>query len=35
MHVNEKMRHAETIAGMGGGDIKKNDRKGKFTHDML
>jgi hypothetical protein len=35
MYVNGKMRPAENIPGIGGGDIKDNDGKGKFNYDIL
>jgi hypothetical protein len=35
MHVNGKMRSAEIILGMGGGEIKEDDGRDEFTHDKL
>jgi hypothetical protein len=35
MYVNEKMRPAEIIPGMGGEGIKENDRGGEFSYDTL
>jgi hypothetical protein len=29
------MRPVETTPGMGGGEIKKNDRGSEFNHDIL
>jgi hypothetical protein len=34
MYANGKMRPAETIPGIGGGEIK-NDRGGEFNYDIL
>jgi hypothetical protein len=31
MCVNEKMRHLETVLGMGEGEIKKNDVGAEFS----
>jgi hypothetical protein len=35
MYVNEKMRPVETIPGMGGGNMKKNDGMVEFNYDVL
>jgi hypothetical protein len=35
MYINGKTRPVETIPGMGGGEIKKNDRGGKFNYYIL
>jgi hypothetical protein len=35
MYVKGKMRPIETIPGMGGGRIKKNEGGSKFNYDML
>jgi hypothetical protein len=35
MHKNGKMRLAETIPGMGGGETKENDGGGKLNNDTL
>jgi hypothetical protein len=35
MYENGKMRHVETLLGMGGGEIKENDGGGEFNYDML
>jgi hypothetical protein len=35
MCANAKMRHAETIPGMGKGRIKENDGRGEFNYDLL
>jgi hypothetical protein len=35
MYENGKIRPAETILGMRGGEIKENDRGGKFNYDTL
>jgi hypothetical protein len=33
---NGKMKHVETIPGMGGGaGMKENDGGGEFSHDIL
>jgi hypothetical protein len=35
MYENGKMRHVETIPGVGGGEIKENDGGGEFNYDKL
>jgi hypothetical protein len=35
MYVNGKMIPVETIAGMGIGRIKDNDRGGEFKHNIF
>jgi hypothetical protein len=35
MCENGKMRHAETVPGIGGEDIKENDGGGEFSYDVL
>jgi hypothetical protein len=35
MYKNGKMRHAEMIPGIGGREIKENDRVGEFNYDTL
>jgi hypothetical protein len=35
LYSNGKMRPVETITGIGGGRIKKNDRGGIFNYDIL
>jgi hypothetical protein len=36
MYENGKMRHVESVPGIGGGEgIKENDGGGKFNYDML
>jgi hypothetical protein len=35
MHVNGKMRTAETIPRMGRGGIKENDRGDEFNYEIL
>jgi hypothetical protein len=35
MYVNGKMKPAETIPGMGGGEIKENDGGDQFKYDIL
>jgi hypothetical protein len=35
MHVNGKIRPAETIPGMGEGRIKKNGGGGEFNYDIV
>jgi hypothetical protein len=35
VYVNGKIRPVETIPGMGGERIKKNDGEGKFNYDIL
>jgi hypothetical protein len=35
MYVSEKMRHTQTIPGMGGGGIKENYRGVEFSCDIL
>jgi hypothetical protein len=35
MYVNENMRPAETIPGVGGRRIKENDGRGEFNYDIL
>jgi hypothetical protein len=34
-HVNGKMIPVETIPGMGGKGVKKNDRGGEFKYDIF
>jgi hypothetical protein len=34
MFENGKMRHVETIPGMGERGIKENDGEGKFNYDI-
>jgi hypothetical protein len=33
--VNGKMRPAETVPGMGGGEMKESDGGGEFSYDVL
>jgi hypothetical protein len=35
VYENGKMRPVDTTPGMGGREIKKNDRGGEFNYDML
>jgi hypothetical protein len=35
MYENEKIRPVETVPGMEGGGIKKNDGGGEFNYDIL
>jgi hypothetical protein len=35
MYANRKMRPIETLPGMGGGEIKVDDRGGEFNYDIL
>jgi hypothetical protein len=35
MYANRKMIPVETVPGMGGGRIKKNDRGGEFNYETL
>jgi hypothetical protein len=35
MYINGKMRSIESIPGMEGGGIKKNDGGGDFNYDIL
>jgi hypothetical protein len=35
MYLNGKMRPAETIPGIGEGEVKKNDGEGKFKYSIL
>jgi hypothetical protein len=35
LYVNGKMKHVETIPGMGGGRVKENDRGGEFNYEVL
>jgi hypothetical protein len=35
MYVNEKIRPVETIAGMGGGEIKEKGGGGEFNYDIF
>jgi hypothetical protein len=35
MYENRKMRPIETIPGMEGGEIKKNDEGGEFKYDIF
>jgi hypothetical protein len=35
MYENGKTRPVETVPGMVGGGIKKNDRGGEFNYDIL
>jgi hypothetical protein len=35
MYENGKMRYTETIPGLGGGEIKENDRGGEFNYNVL
>jgi hypothetical protein len=35
MYKNGKMRHIETIPGMGEEEIKENDGEGKYNYDVL
>jgi hypothetical protein len=35
MYVDGKMRPAESIAGMMGGEIKENDGGGKISYDKF
>jgi hypothetical protein len=35
MYENGKMRPVETIAGVGRGRIKENDRRNEFNYDVL
>jgi hypothetical protein len=35
MYINGKMRSIESIPGMKGGGIKKNDGGGEFNYDIL
>jgi hypothetical protein len=35
MYENGKMRHVETVPGMGGEGIKENGRGGEFNYDIL
>jgi hypothetical protein len=35
MHVNGKMRPAETILGLGGGKIRENYGRCKLDYDIL
>jgi hypothetical protein len=35
MYANGKMIPADTIPGMGGGEIKENDGAGEFKYDIF
>jgi hypothetical protein len=35
MYVNGKMMSVETIAGMGGGEMKENSEEGEFKYDIF
>jgi hypothetical protein len=35
MYDNGKIRHDETIPGIGGGEKKENDGGGEFNYDIL
>jgi hypothetical protein len=35
MHVYGKMRPVETIPGMGGGEVKENDREYAFNYEIV
>jgi hypothetical protein len=35
MYVNGEMRPAETIPGIGGGEIKENDGGNEFNYDKF
>jgi hypothetical protein len=34
VYENGKMRHVETVPGMGEGEIKENDGGGEFNYDI-
>jgi hypothetical protein len=35
VYENGKMRHVETVPGMGEGERKENDGGGEFNYDIL
>jgi hypothetical protein len=35
MYENGKIRHVETISGIGGDRVKEDDGGGEFNYDML